>query len=71
MPPTPPPATPNATRRQISGAIAESGSTNETAPDSIASRGVLKNCELASSLFKMELSGHVYSRISNPNNAVL
>ena len=39
-------------------------------PIHLSTSFVFESCEHAASLFNMERSGHVYSRISNPTNAV-
>ncbi|MEO8600100.1 MAG: PLP-dependent transferase, partial [bacterium] len=53
------------------GAVPDPATGARATPIHFTSSFVFKNSDHAASLFNMERSGHVYSRISNPTNAVL
>ncbi|MEO6351945.1 MAG: O-acetylhomoserine aminocarboxypropyltransferase [Burkholderiaceae bacterium] len=53
------------------GAAPDPATGARATPIYFTSSFVFKNSDHAASLFNMERSGHVYSRISNPTNAVL
>ena len=53
------------------GAAADPATGARATPIYLTSSFVFKDSDHAASLFNMERSGHVYSRISNPTNAVL
>ncbi|HMM86336.1 MAG: O-acetylhomoserine aminocarboxypropyltransferase [Gammaproteobacteria bacterium] len=53
------------------GAAPDPATGARAVPIHLSTSFVFENSEHAASLFNMERSGHVYSRISNPTNAVL
>jgi O-acetylhomoserine (thiol)-lyase len=53
------------------GAAPDAATGARAVPIHLTTSFVFENSEHAASLFNMERSGHVYSRISNPTNAVL
>ena len=53
------------------GAAPDPATGARAVPIHLSTSFVFQNSEHAASLFNMERSGHVYSRISNPTNAVL
>jgi O-acetylhomoserine (thiol)-lyase len=53
------------------GAAPDPATGARAVPLHLSTSFVFENCEHAASLFNMERAGHVYSRISNPTNAVL
>ncbi|MBX3642637.1 MAG: O-acetylhomoserine aminocarboxypropyltransferase [Rubrivivax sp.] len=53
------------------GAVPDPTTGARAVPLHLSTSFVFENSEHAASLFNMERSGHVYSRISNPTNAVL
>ena len=53
------------------GAAPDPATGARAVPIHLTTSFVFENSEHAASLFNMERSGHVYSRISNPTNAVL
>jgi O-acetylhomoserine (thiol)-lyase len=53
------------------GAVPDPATGARAVPIHLSTSFVFENSEHAASLFNMERSGHVYSRISNPTNAVL
>lgn len=53
------------------GAVPDPATGARATPIYFTSSFVLKDSEHAASLFNMERAGHVYSRLSNPTNAVL
>ncbi len=53
------------------GAAPDPATGARTVPLHLSTSFVFQNSEHAASLFNLERSGHVYSRISNPTNAVL
>ncbi|MGV8894533.1 MAG: O-acetylhomoserine aminocarboxypropyltransferase [Burkholderiaceae bacterium] len=53
------------------GAVPDPATGARATPIHFTSSFVFKDSDHAASLFNMERSGHVYSRISNPTNAVL
>jgi O-acetylhomoserine (thiol)-lyase len=53
------------------GAVPDSATGARATPIYMTTSYVFKDSDHAASLFNMERSGHVYSRISNPTNAVL
>jgi O-acetylhomoserine (thiol)-lyase len=53
------------------GAVPDPSTGARATPIHFTSSFVFKDSDHAASLFNMERSGHVYSRISNPTNAVL
>src|SRR5216110_1089815 len=53
------------------GAAPDPATGARAVPIHMTTSFVFENSEHAASLFNMERSGHVYSRISNPTNAVL
>jgi O-acetylhomoserine (thiol)-lyase len=53
------------------GAAPDPATGARAVPIHLSTSFVFENTEHAASLFNMERSGHVYSRISNPTNAVL
>ena len=53
------------------GAVPDPATGARAVPIHLTTSFVFENSEHAASLFNMERSGHVYSRISNPTNAVL
>lgn len=53
------------------GAAPDPSTGARAVPIHLSTSFVFENSEHAASLFNMERSGHVYSRISNPTNAVL
>jgi O-acetylhomoserine (thiol)-lyase len=53
------------------GATPDPATGARAVPIHLSTSFVFENSEHAASLFNMERSGHVYSRISNPTNAVL
>jgi O-acetylhomoserine (thiol)-lyase len=53
------------------GAAPDAATGARAVPIHLSTSFVFENSEHAASLFNMERSGHVYSRISNPTNAVL
>src|SRR5205085_5987579 len=53
------------------GASPDPATGARAVPIHLSTSFVFENSEHAASLFNMERSGHVYSRISNPTNAVL
>ena len=53
------------------GAVPDPATGARTVPIHLSTSFVFQSSEHAASLFNMERSGHVYSRISNPTNAVL
>ena len=53
------------------GATPDPATGARAVPIHLSTSFVFQNSEHAASLFNMERSGHVYSRISNPTNAVL
>ena len=53
------------------GAAPDPGTGARAVPIHLSTSFVFRSSEHAASLFNMEASGHVYSRISNPTNAVL
>ncbi len=53
------------------GAAPDPATGARAVPILLTTSFVFENSEHAASLFNMERSGHVYSRISNPTNAVL
>src|ERR1700682_3365940 len=53
------------------GAAPEPATGARAVPIHLTTSFVFESTEHAASLFNMERSGHVYSRISNPTNAVL
>ena len=52
------------------GAAPDPATGARALPIHLSTSFVFKSCEHAASLFNLERSGHVYSRISNPTNAV-
>ena len=52
------------------GAAPDPATGARALPIHLSSSFVFESCEHAASLFNLERSGHVYSRISNPTNAV-
>ena len=53
------------------GAAPDPATGARAVPIHLTTSFVFESSEHAASLFNMERSGHVYSRISNPTNAVL
>ena len=53
------------------GAVPDPATGARAVPIHLTTSFVFENSEHAASLFNMERAGHVYSRISNPTNAVL
>ena len=53
------------------GAVPDPATGARAVPIHLTTSFVFESSEHAASLFNMERSGHVYSRISNPTNAVL
>ena len=53
------------------GAVPDPGTGAHATPIYLTASYVFRDSDHAASLFNMERSGHVYSRISNPTNAVL
>ena len=53
------------------GAAPDPATGARAVPLHLSTSFVFQSCEHAASLFNMERAGHVYSRISNPTNAVL
>jgi O-acetylhomoserine (thiol)-lyase len=53
------------------GAAPDPATGARAVPIHLSTSFVFDSCEQAASLFNMERAGHVYSRISNPTNAVL
>ena len=53
------------------GAVPDPATGARAVPLHLSTAFVFENSDHAASLFNMERSGHVYSRISNPTNAVL
>src|SRR4051795_12584604 len=53
------------------GAVPDPATGARAVPIHLSTSFVFESSEHAASLFNMERSGHVYSRISNPTNAVL
>jgi O-acetylhomoserine (thiol)-lyase len=53
------------------GAVPDPATGARAVPIHLTTSFVFENSEHAASLFNLERSGHVYSRISNPTNAVL
>src|SRR5881628_439204 len=53
------------------GAAPDPATGARAVPIHLTTSFVFENSEHAASLFNMERAGHVYSRISNPTNAVL
>lgn len=53
------------------GAAPDPATGARATPIYLSTSFVFRDCDHAASLFNMERSGHVYSRISNPTNAVL
>ena len=53
------------------GAVPDPATGARATPIYLSSAFVFKDSDHAASLFNMERAGHVYSRISNPTNAVL
>ncbi|MFO1330827.1 MAG: PLP-dependent transferase, partial [Rubrivivax sp.] len=53
------------------GAAPDPATGARAVPIHLSTSFVFRSSEHAASLFNMEASGHVYSRISNPTNAVL
>ncbi|HSV71340.1 MAG TPA: PLP-dependent transferase, partial [Methylibium sp.] len=53
------------------GAAPDPATGARAVPIHMSTSFVFENSEHAASLFNMERAGHVYSRISNPTNAVL
>src|SRR5712692_10225699 len=53
------------------GAAPDPATGARATPIYLTSSFVFKDADHAASLFNMERAGHVYSRISNPTNAVL
>lgn len=53
------------------GAVPDPATGARATPIYLTTSYVFKNSDHAASLFNMERAGHVYSRISNPTNAVL
>jgi len=53
------------------GAAPDPATGARAVPIHLSTSFVFESCEHAASLFNMERAGHVYSRISNPTNAVL
>ena len=53
------------------GAAPDPATGARAVPLHLSTSFVFESCEHAASLFNMERAGHVYSRISNPTNAVL
>jgi O-acetylhomoserine (thiol)-lyase len=53
------------------GAAPDAATGARAVPIHLSTSFVFASCEHAASLFDLERSGHVYSRISNPTNAVL
>src|SRR5919109_3505182 len=53
------------------GAAPDPATGARAVPIHLSTSFVFENSEHAASLFNMERAGHVYSRISNPTNAVL
>src|SRR5215472_55081 len=53
------------------GAAPDPATGARAVPIHLSTAFVFESSEHAASLFNMERSGHVYSRISNPTNAVL
>jgi len=53
------------------GASPDPATGARAVPIHLSTSFVFESCEHAASLFNMERAGHVYSRISNPTNAVL
>ena len=52
------------------GAAPDPATGARALPIHLSTSFVFDSCEHAASLFNLERSGHVYSRISNPTNAV-
>jgi O-acetylhomoserine (thiol)-lyase len=52
------------------GAVPDPGTGARATPLHLSTSFVFENSEHAASLFNMERSGHVYSRLSNPTTAV-
>src|SRR3954467_7990887 len=53
------------------GAVPDPATGARATPIYLTTSFVFKDSDHAASLFNMERAGHVYSRISNPTNAVL
>jgi O-acetylhomoserine (thiol)-lyase len=53
------------------GAVPDPATGARATPIYLTTSYVFKDSDQAAALFNMERSGHVYSRISNPTNAVL
>jgi len=53
------------------GAAPDPGTGARALPIHLSTSFVFESCDHAAALFNLERAGHVYSRISNPTNAVL